>query len=366
MPWCCCSRCMSDPQARILGADPLAGLAFAHGQVPLSGKLRARAEDFQVEEVLGFALRGAGEHLVLKVRKRGLNTLDVAARIAAWAGVRPVAVGFAGLKDRHALTVQYFSVLLSSDPLPADIAALEHAGLEVLEVTRHHRKLCRGELRGNRFLLELTHLDGDHGLAEERLRRIRTHGVPNYFGPQRFGHNASNLVGAQSLLRGQLARPRPEQRRMLLSAARSHVFNQVLSARVATGSWNAALPGEVLIRAHDRRQFMAPVSGKNPRCRVEAGELHPSGPLPGRPGHCLSPEGMAADLETAAITGQGLQAWCETLSALGLDADRRPLRTLPEDLEWEWQDERRLALTFALAAGCYATSVVRELMLAKP
>lgn len=355
---------MSDRAALVSGDDPLAGLAFAHGAPPLSGTLRARPEDFRVEEMLGFPLRGSGEHLVLKIRKRGLNTLDVAARIAAWAEVRPVAVGFAGLKDRHAVTVQHFSVALPGQA-SGDPASLEGAGLEVLSVTRHHRKLRRGGLQGNRFSLNLTGLAGDRDAAEERLRRIETQGVPNYFGPQRFGRNASNLAGAQSLLQGRLRHPGPEQRRMLISAARSHVFNQVLSARVKGGSWNAALPGEVLIRAHDRRQFIAPTADAGVQSRVEDGELHPSGPLPGRPGHCLAPEGVAAHLEASAIAGAGLESWCEALTAQGLDADRRPLRVLPGGLDWTWQGERGLCLAFDLPAGSYATSVVRELMSAK-
>ena len=358
---CCCYRPMAEAEGLLFPGDPVGCLPYAHGGPHLQGRLRARPENFRVEEILGYPLTGIGEHLVLKVEKRGLNTLEAVQRIARWAGVKPVSVGFAGLKDRNAVTVQHFSVPLSPSET-ASLALLQGSTLKVLDVTRHHQKLRRGQLAGNRFVLNLTSITGDPAIAEERLERIRDRGVPNYFGPQRFGNNASNLTGARSLLSGQIGNPKPEQRRMWLSAARSHVFNQVLACRVKDDSWNRALPGEVLIATRDGRQLIAPSRSSGLEARMEKAEFNPSGLLPGRSGHCLSPEGEAAECEALCIAAHSVEDWCEALSALRVDAGRRPLRVLPQALRWAWSDQHTLSLEFGLSAGSYATAVVRELM----
>ncbi len=355
---------MAETESFVFPEDTVRELPPAYAGAPLTGRLRARPEDFRVEELLGYEFTGDGEHLLLTVEKRGLNTRDVAEAIARWAGVKPVAVGFAGLKDRIAVATQHFSVVLRGDYPDLDSLAQENA-LRVLAVTRHRRKLRRGELAGNRFVLTLTDVSGDRGEAEETLLRLRSSGFPNYFGPQRFGRGSSNLVRAQSLLAGRLKRPKPEQRRMLFSAARSHVFNQVLAARVRSDTWSKALPGEVLLRASDGHQLIASQVDAGLQQRVRAGEFDPSGPLPGRRGRCLSPEGRAHEFEARCVADLGLEPWSMALADLGLHADRRPLRARPRHLEWAWQDERTLTLSFELPSGCYATSLVRELMSAE-
>lgn len=341
--------------------DPTDHLSYAHGRPPLQGRLRARPENFRVEEILGYPLTGIGEHLVLKVEKCGLNTFDVAQQIARWAGVKPVAVGFAGLKDRNAVTVQHFSVVLSPSET-GSLPLLQDSGLRVLDATRHHQKLRRGRLAGNRFALDLTDVVGDSAVAVERLERIRGRGVPNYFGPQRFGNRASNLAGARALLSGQVSNPKPEQRRMWLSAARSHVFNQLLACRVKDDSWDKALSGEVLIATRDGRQLIAPSWSSGLDARIAKAEFNPSGLLPGRAGHCLSPEGEAADREAFCVAAHDVEDWCEALSARGVDADRRALRVMPQKFDWSWKSPCTLSLEFSLPAGSYATAVVRELM----
>lgn len=361
MPSYCYSRPMPETGRLLFPDDPTGHLPHAHGGPPLQGRLKARPENFRVEEVLGYPLTGIGEHLVLKVEKCGLNTLDAVQRIAQWAGVKPVAVGFAGLKDRNAVTVQYFSVALSPGEA-GSLALLQDPALKVLDMTRHHQKLRRGQLAGNRFGLDLTEVAGDPAIAEERLERIGNRGVPNYFGPQRFGNHASNLTGARSLLAGKAGNPKPEQRRMWLSAARSHVFNQVLACRVKEGCWDRALPGEVLIASRDGRQLIAPSRSSDLDARIKKAEFNPSGLLPGRAGHCLSPEAEAADCEAVCIAAGGVEDWCEAVSTRGVDGDRRPLRVLPQALGWSWKDQYTLSLEFGLPAGSYATALVRELI----
>lgn len=361
MPWFSCWMPMPEPDQRPFPDDPVAELPCAHGGAPLSGFLKATPEDFQVEELLGFPLNGEGEHLVLHVRKRALNTMEVVQRIAHWADVPVAAIGFAGLKDRHAVAMQHFSIMLPGARHP-DTGLLESDDLQVIAVTRHQRKLQRGGLKGNRFVLCLGGLRGSKADAEDRLQAIRDKGFPNYFGPQRFGNGASNLVQAQVLLSGGMKHSKSEQRRMLLSAARSHVFNQVLAARVKSGSWDRALPGEVLLLNEGGRQLLASSVSERLRVRIGDGEMHPSGPLPGRAGHCLLPEGETASFEARCIHEQHLEDWVDSLVSQGVNAERRALRSLPEGLEWRWEGDRVLILEFALAAGCYATSLVRELM----
>ena len=176
--------------AEIPSGDPTLYLPFAHGGPVLQGYLRTTPEGFVVEEELGYQASGEGEHVFLKVRKRGRNTQEVARAIAKLAGVSQLAVGYAGLKDRHALTTQHFSVQLPGREAP-DWAALEDDSLQVLSAERHHRKIRRGSLQGNRFAIRVDRVQGDRDRAEQSLQRIAAAGVPNYFGAQRFGRELS-------------------------------------------------------------------------------------------------------------------------------------------------------------------------------
>ncbi|MDX1606890.1 MAG: tRNA pseudouridine(13) synthase TruD, partial [Candidatus Competibacterales bacterium] len=178
--------------------DPVAALPRALGDPPVRGRYRVEPEDFQVHEQLGFAPSGAGEHVLLRVVKRDLDTERVARALARHAGVRASAVGYAGLKDRRAVAEQWFSVQLPGREAP-DWDGLELPGVEVLEQHRHDRKLRRGALAGNRFRLVLRSLEGDPGELQQRWQRILSRGVPNYFGPQRFGRDGANLDRALAL-----------------------------------------------------------------------------------------------------------------------------------------------------------------------
>ena len=217
-------------------------LPRAHGPAVLSATIRSTPEDFFVEELPGFEPSGSGEHLLLTIEKRGMNTAFAAKRIAQWARVPEMGVSYAGLKDRHAVTRQRFSVHLPKKVAP-DLATLESDELRVLDHAWHSRKLPRGALAGNRFVLVLRELQGEREAIELRLRAIAEHGVPNYFGEQRFGREGDNVANALAMFAGR--RVRREQRTLLLSAARSELFNRVLAARVNAGNWNLGLDGEV-------------------------------------------------------------------------------------------------------------------------
>jgi tRNA pseudouridine13 synthase len=330
-------------------------LPRAYGGPVLSATLRATAEDFRVEEILGYDADGHGEHALLWVEKRDANTAWVARELAKFAGVPPVAVGYAGLKDRHAVTRQTFSVQLAGKPDP-DWSGLSCAGVQVLAVTRHSRKLKRGALRGNRFVLTLRDVQDDPAAADALLAQIAARGVPNYFGEQRFGRAGDNVAQARSMFAGR--RVERSKRSLLLSAARSQIFNDVLATRVEQGVWDTALDGEIWALAGSRSWF-----GPEPYTaalaeRLARGDIHPSGPLWGQgepPG-----TGQAGALERA--VGATHADLVQGLIAAHMDQDRRALRLLPHDLKWRWLDAGMLELAFDLPAGSYATVVVRELV----
>src|SRR5574337_134977 len=311
-------------------------LPYACGAPPLTARSRVDPEDFQVEEILGYDADGAGEHLLLWVEKRGANTEWVARELAKFAGVPAVAVGFAGIKDRHAVTRQTFSVQLAGRPDP-DWSTFPHPEVKVLAAIRHSRKLKRGALRGNRFVLVLREVHGDPAKAEAVLRQIAARGVPNYFGEQRFGREGGNVAKARAMFGGR--RVDRNQRSMLLSAARSQIFNEVLAARVERGQWDTALAE-----------------------RLARGDIHPSGPLWGQGEPPTQAEAGALEREIAAANHDLVVG----LTAARMDQERRPLRLMPERLRWRWLDDAALELSFELPAGAYATVVVRELALAPP
>jgi tRNA pseudouridine13 synthase len=329
-------------------------LPWACGAPPLQARLRATPEDFVVEEILGYDAEGAGEHALLWVEKRGANTDWVARELAKFAGVSQVAVGYAGMKDRHAVTRQTFSVQLAGKPDP-DWSTFPHAEIKVLAATRHSRKLKRGALRGNRFVLVLREVQGDREAAEQVLAQIAARGVPNYYGEQRFGREGGNVEQARAMFAGR--RVERDKRSFLLSAARSQIFNSVLAARVERDAWDKPLDGEIWSLAGSRSWF-----GPEPFTDVLAGRLaradiHPSGPLWGQGEPPAQAEAGALEREIGAAYGD----LAAGLAAARMDQERRPLRLMPKDLRWRWHDDGALEISFELLAGAYATVVVREL-----
>lgn len=327
----------------------------AFGGVVGRGRLRARDEDFIVEEELGFAPTGAGEHLFLKLRESGCNTDWVAGQLARWAGRPRNDVGYAGLKDRHAVTEQWFSVCFPGGRY-ADPASLSIAGVVLLECIPHDRKLKRGALRGNRFRLRVTALEADPAALEARLGHLALHGVPNAFGPQRFGRDGGNLRLASDWFAGGPA-PHRAQRGFALSAARSLIFNAVLAERIAAGDWELAAPGDVVGLDGRGSWFIAAPDDASLPGRLAALELHPTGPMWGRGDPPGDGPGAALEREVAAR----FASYAAGLAAAGLEQERRALRVRVRDLAWRI-DANLLELSFGLPAGAYATAVIRELL----
>lgn len=313
--------------------------AYAFGKPTVKGLFRCQPQDFWVNEILGFEPSGEGEHVFLHVEKRGDNTAWLARQIARLAEVETRDIGYAGLKDRHGITRQWFSVYLPKGPEP-DWQQLNTESITLLHVTRHSRKLRRGEHQGNEFQIRLRALEGDLSSLRERVEQVRDLGVPNYFGEQRFGHNGNNLIEAQRLLveRGRIKNR--QKRGMVLSAARSYLFNQVLSRRIERSNWLSLLSGEPQL-----------LQGEKPV---------PNGPLWGRGRNPSSEECEA--LENQVL--ESLASWRDGLEHVGMEQERRPLLLRPTVFESRLDDDQ-LEVSFSLPPGTYATAVLRELLLLK-
>ena len=337
---------------RHLALDP----PRAHGDPVARGRLRTSLEDFEVQEELSFRPDDQGPHSLLRVVKRGANTEWVAGQLARFAGVRASDVGFAGLKDRHAVAAQWFSVPASKFS-SADWLALQHPEFRVHEVHAHSRKLRRGALAANRFRICVREFDPDAGALEERLARITRCGVPNYFGPQRFGRETGNLSRVQDWIAcGHLPRARSE-RSFTISAARSLVFNAVLAERVIDRSWDRLRPGDVANLDGSGSIFAVDVPTPQLEERCRALDIHPTGPLWGADSPSSGSE--VRNIETG--VERRLETVTMALAGAGLAHERRALRLRVADLQAHVQDTA-LTLEFRLTAGGFATTVLRELL----
>lgn len=348
---------MTDPRLddwQRLALDPPRALGGPAG----TARLRVEPEDFRVDEQLGFAPAGHGSHVLLQVRKRLANTEWVARALARECGVRPMDVGFAGLKDRHAVTTQWFTVPLGRRSL-ASWMGHRGEGYEVLAAVAHTRKLPRGALASNHFRLRLRDFAGDRLHCEALLEQAARRGVPNWFGPQRFGRGLSNLapILANSSQAGgsaaQLADP--GLRGIELSAARSLVFNAVLAARVDDRSWDRLEVGDIANLDGVNSVFRVERPDEQLARRVAALDLHATGPLHGIGGS--PPGGTPGQLEQRVLARAA--PITAAIEAAGPRAARRPLRVALRNLRWAFEGNT-LMLEFELRGGSFATAVLRE------
>ena len=329
---------------------------FAWGGPPVSGAIRTQPEDFRVTENIGYAPSGEGEHLWLWIEKRGANTVDVARDLARLTNVHPRAVSFAGLKDRNAVTRQPFSIHLPGQADP-DWLQWPDQPFRVLSATRHARKIQRGKLAGNAFELVVRELDGDIDELVCRLNTIAERGVPNGFGEQRFGGN--NIARARALFSGEMRRaPSKSKHGFYLSAARSLIFNQVLAERIAAGNWNRLIDGDIAMLDGTRSVFVADAADTEQQQRCEQLDLHPTGPLAGL-GDTSDSTGAGAIEQAVFDRNQDL---VDGLKKFQLKAERRALRMRVADLQWSIEEGKTLRLSFKLTRGCFATSVLREII----
>jgi tRNA pseudouridine13 synthase len=317
-------------------AEPIRKLQWPR-TLPASGAqatLKSLNEDFKVTELALQPPAGTGEHLWLDIEKSGTNTAYVAQVLAQAAGVQERDVGYAGLKDRHAVTRQWFSIYLPRGQAPG-LAGLEQPPIKLHQISRHTKKLRPGDLLGNRFQILLRHVTGERSAIDSNLRAVASHGVPNYFGAQRFGFDGSNVEQGRALLAREIRVRNPKKKGIYLSAVRSFIFNEVLALRIQQGLWGQALPGDVLDNAG-----------------------LPTGPLWGR--GRVATQGAAQALEKAVAERHA--ALCDGLEHAGLDQERRGLVARPSDMAWCWPQPDQLELSFTLPPGVYATSVLDEIL----
>ena len=328
------------------------------GAPEAEGFIRRSPDDFVVEEIPRIHPEGEGGHLWLWVEKRSANTDWVAKELARAIDCVPRDVGYAGLKDRHAVTRQWFSVPLSYTT-KENLENAEIEGVKILKSQHHTRKLKRGTLNGNRFQLKIRQFRGDERQTAHRLEKIRANGVPNYFGPQRFGHRGQNVEQGYQLLQKRDGLPR-NKRSIYLSALRSFLFNQVLAERVRRGDWNRIIEGDLAMLAGSQSVFPCEIPDAAIEDRIARFDIHPTGPLPGENG--TQPTGLVAQMEQDVLVN-----WpqlTQVLESQRVQASRRALRLCPVDLDWSF-DGNGLELDFALPPGAYATTVLREILVFK-
>ncbi|HEX7476256.1 MAG TPA: tRNA pseudouridine(13) synthase TruD [Polyangiales bacterium] len=320
------------------------------------GKIRAEPEDFRVDEVPAYLPTGLGEHLFVHFEKRTLTTRDAVERLARALGVNPRDAGFAGLKDKHAVTTQWASFAGASAELAQ---SLDLPGIRVLAAARHENKLRTGHLRGNRFQLRIRGEQLDASVARTILGELERIGAPNYYGEQRFGIEDRNLTRARAwVLEGGRAPRDRFERKLLFSTLQSALFNVWLADRLNAGLYGSVVPGD-LMRKEDTGGMFVASDVVDATTRMLAWEVSPTGPMFG--GKMRWPEGESAQREHAVLREAGIAL--DTLSAHAKygEGARRPARVKPAG--WQVDEEAdALLISFELPAGAYATMVLRELM----
>ena len=356
-----------DDQTKAQSIELYRGLKFdqfehAYASLGISAGFKLCPEDFIVDEKLPFELSGEGEHAWLHIQKRGCNTDWVAKALAKIAGVRLRCVGYAGLKDRHGLTSQWFSVHMPGLPDPdwTQLESIEgeEGNIKLLEARRHSKKLRRGALKENRFNIRLRNLKGKDLAAaiDQRCQLIAERGVPNYFGEQRFGHGMANLAAAVVMFDNDDLRLPRHKKSIYLSASRSWIFNCVLSQRVKQGVWDTKIPGDVFMLDGKTACFWDDGSADLDE-RIKNKEIHPTALLWGE-GE-LRTKADAAVLENNIVEQNPI--FKQGLCKFKVQQMRRSLRVVPKNMTWQLQNGD-LLLTFDLPSGCYATMVLRELL----
>ncbi|MCF2950450.1 tRNA pseudouridine(13) synthase TruD [Paraglaciecola aquimarina] len=325
----------------------------------ISGQLKTSAEDFQVTETLGYEPTGEGEHIYLWVEKIGLNTAYLAEQIAKFTKLPLRNVTYAGRKDKHALTNQWFSVHLPGKG-EFDWNTFEEPGAKVLHAVRHNKKLRTGVLKGNYFNITLRNLTSVKNI-EQRLQIIASQGVPNYYGAQRFGDTryddrGGNLVLAEKMINGESIRNR-NKRSMAISALRSWFFNENIHTRLKQDNLTNALAGDVMQLAGSNSFFCAIHIDEDTINRLDERDIYTTGPLWGI-GELAS---QLVTLQQENSTAEQNSSITQLLESLGLKQERRALRLFPQQMSWTLKNSD-LNLQFSLPAGCFATSVIREII----
>lgn len=326
-------------------------LLWPYGEALSPALIKYQPEDFVVEENLAIQTDEAGRHRLLRIEKRNTNTQWLQRQLADFANVKPVDVGYCGLKDRRAVTSQWFSVNMQGREEP-DWSRFDTADYRILRIESQHKKLKKGIHQSNSFRLHLRQLgEVNRVLVEARLTLIAEQGFANYFGTQRFGHNGENL---QRFL--QSKHLRGAKASLLISAARSFLFNEMLSQRIGQMGWHSICPGDCMMLNNSRSIFTVDEVDASLQQRFLEGDIHPTAAMWGK-GE-LSCRYEVAQMETS--VAQAHPQMIKQLLRSGSNMARRAVRVIPEMLSWQWLDQD-LLLETRLPAGAYATVLLQHL-----
>ncbi|EQA05926.1 tRNA pseudouridine(13) synthase TruD [Glaesserella parasuis] len=329
-------------------------LAYLFGKPTQAGRLKAEFADFIVKEELGYDLSGDGEFVAVKIRKTDANTLFVGEKLAEFAGISAKNISYAGLKDRHAVTEQWFCLHLAGKETP-DFTQFQFDGVEIIEVTRHNRKIRVGSLAGNHFELLLRDVKESNDLTA-RLQQIQAVGFPNYFTEQRFGRDGHNLTQAQRWAKGEISVKDRKKRSFYLSAARSEIFNLVVSNRIELGLTQQVLENDLMQLAGSNSWFVAKaeeLAALNKRLELQ--DILLTAPLVGE----NSATQIVSEYEQKIVVEH--QDLLALTAKERMNSARRAMFCKPQHFEWLFEEEG-LRLKFFLDAGSYATALVRELV----
>lgn len=329
-------------------------LNYLFGQPKSTGLLRDTINDFKVFEQLPFSPCGEGEHLFIHIRKTGANTVYVARELAKYFAVKENLVSYAGLKDRFAVTEQWFGVHVPGKQ-QFDLSDLNIEGVAVLSFARHNKKLRIGALSGNRFELTLKQVS-DVDDFSRRWHAVVEHGVPNYFGEQRFGINGGNILRAQELFAGKKVKDK-KKRGMYLSAARSLIFNHIVSARIEQNKFEQLFAGDVLMLAGTQSVFLAKEIDQTLSARLQEQDVDITAPMWGAGELMTTADAVEFEQQVSAE----FDDFCSGLPRFGLKQERRKIRLTIAEPEITTSGDT-VSVSFILPAGCYATTVLRELI----
>ncbi|OOH90775.1 tRNA pseudouridine(13) synthase TruD [Pasteurellaceae bacterium 15-036681] len=329
-------------------------LNYLFGEPQQTGRLKAEFKDFIVKEELGYEISGEGEFVALKVRKTNANTLFVGEKLADFAGISAKNMSYAGLKDRHAITEQWFCLHLAGKETP-DFSQFELEGVEILEVTRHNRKIRVGSLTGNHFEILLRDVTPSDDLTS-RLKQIQVGGFPNYFTEQRFGRDGHNLTQAQRWASGEIKVKDRKKRSFYLSAARSEIFNLVVSDRIQRGLTQQVIANDIVQLAGSNSWFVAQTEELTElNQRLAERDILLTAALVGE----NSLEQTVSEYEQNIVAQQ--QQLLNLMKQERMNSARRPMFCKPQNFSWDFESDG-LRLHFYLDSGSYATALVRELI----
>ncbi len=330
----------------------------------IGGELKARPEDFVVEEVPAYEPSGQGPHHYLWVEKRGVDGRSMIEAVAQYFGVKAGSVGTAGTKDKRAVTRQWVSVAAQESEVSPRKGELAE-GIEVLEVSRHRNKLKTGHLRGNRFRIAIVDPEVRGEALAERMEAVEAtledEGLANFYGEQRFGHQGSTLALGLRWLREGRAPSGRFMRRMAASAVQSEVFNRMLAERWEEGSWKEVRRGDIFEKVDTGGRFwISEEERPETQARLDRREIVVTGPMPGSEGGFARDE--MGQRERALVASMGIDV--DALEVFGSSGrgTRRPMTVYLDGLQWEVDEQGHVVLTFELLSGSYATVVLKEFM----